>query len=187
MLTVLPLTTLLLCGRAMAQSIWDDDFDRESYEEPAGASFAFLLNPSDDIWGIGIGSGTWLVGTPVFGDYFVRLFYNGLEEATYSSLGMTLRLMPHWRVAPFAGFGGSYNYSMSQPEIDDREGAVVVQGQDYSGLGESYWGGHVEAGVRFWSSSRRKLFELMGRYTWSSNEGEKDYWLVGIGTGVGMP
>ncbi len=172
-----------LDGRA---DIWNDGYDREDYEEPAGASFAFLLNPSDDIWGMAIGSGTWLVDTPVFGDYFVRLFYNGLERTTYSGIGMTLRLMPHWRVAPFVGAGGSYNYAFNRAEANSSRGSFVVEGEDYSGAGSSYWGGHAEAGVRVWFGSRLQLLEVMGRYTWSSNEGDLDYWLLGISTGVGI-
>ncbi|NQU39703.1 MAG: hypothetical protein HQ523_07100 [Lentisphaerae bacterium] len=180
------LTTLLLCGAAGAQRLWDDDFDHEAYEEPAGATFAFLVGPSDDIYGISVGSGTWLADTPVFGDYFVSLFYNGLEEASYSSVGMTIRLLPHWRVAPFVGGGGSYNYSFNSVEDESADATFVVQGEEYSTLGESYWGGHVEAGVRVTFGSRRQLLEVMGRYTWSSNEGDLDYWLVGVSTGVGI-
>lgn len=186
MLMVLLLATPLLGRPAAAQRLWDDDFDREDYEEPAGASFAFLLNPVDDIYGISIGSGTWLAGTPVFGDYFVRLFYNGLEEATYSSLGMTLRIMPHWRTAPFVGAGGSYNYSFTRAEANSRDATFVVQGEDANIAGDSYWGGHVEAGLRIRFASRLQLLEFMGRYTWSSNSGDRDYWLVGISTGVGI-
>ena len=185
-LVALLLAIPLLGGRLQAGSFWDDDYDREDYEEPAGPSIAFLLNPSDDIWGISLGSGTWLTDTPVFGDYFVRLFYNGIEEATYSGIGMTLRLMPHWSVAPFVGAGGSYNYSFNRAEVDTSDSTFVVQGDDYSAAGESYWGGHVETGLRIWFNSRVQLIEVMGRYTWSSNEGERDYWIVGISTGVGI-
>ncbi len=176
----------LFGGFVYGAGMWDDDYDREDYEEPAGASFAFLLNPADDIWGIGIGSGTWLVDTPIFGDYFVRLFYNGLEETTYSGIGMTLRIMPHWRVAPFVGAGGSYNYALNRAEADSEDGSLTVHGDDYSEAGQSYWGGHAEAGLRIRFDSRLQLLELMGRYTWSSNEGDTDYWLVGISTGVGI-
>ena len=183
---LLLLAISLFSGSMSGASIWDDDYDREDYEEPAGASFAFLLNPSDDVWGIGIGSGTWLVDTPIFGDYFVRLFYNGLEETTYSGIGMTLRIMPHWRVAPFVGAGGSYNYAFSRSEASSDDATLVVHGDDYSEMGHSYWGGHAEAGLRVWFNSRLQLFELMGRYTWSSNEGDRDYWLIGISTGVGI-
>ena len=183
---LLVLAIALFGSGARAASIWDDDYERRDYEEPAGASFAFLLNPADDIWGIGIGSGTWLVNTPVFGDYFVRIFYSGVESNTYSGVGMTLRIMPHWTVAPFVGAGGSYNYAIDQAEVDSSESSCVVDGKDYSGLGSSYWGGHVEAGVRVRFKSRLQLLEVMGRYTWSSNRGDRDYWLVSISTGVGL-
>lgn len=180
------LTIFLFGGKAVASSMWDNDYDREDYEEPAGASFAFLLNPSDDIWGINLGSGTWLVGTPIFGDYFARLFYNGLEQSTYSGIGMTLRIMPHWRVAPFVGAGVSYNYAFKRAEASSRNSTLIVESEDTPGPGGSYWGGHAEAGMRFWFDSRLRLLEIMGRYTWSSSEGETDYWLIGISTGVGI-
>jgi hypothetical protein len=185
-LVALLLAIPLLGGRLQAGSFWDDDYNREDYEEPAGPSFAFLLNPADDIWGISVGAGTWLTGTPIFGDYFARLFHNGIEEATYSGLGMTLRLMPHSTVAPFVGAGGSYNYSLTTVESHTGDTTLVVHGKNYSAVGKSYWGGHVETGVRVWFSSRLQLLEVMGRYTWSGNEGDRDYWLVGISTGVGI-
>ena len=53
-----------LCA-VVSLSAWG--FEPEEYEEDAGASFAFLLNPEDDIYGISVGAGTWLKGTPVFG------------------------------------------------------------------------------------------------------------------------
>jgi len=183
---LLVLAISLFGGFARGASIWDEDYDREDYEEPAGASFAFLINPSDNIWGIGVGSGTWLVNTPVFGDYFVRLMQNGLEETTYGGIGMTIRIMPHWTVAPFVGSGGSYNYSFDQTEEDSGDTSSVVQVGDDSETGRSYWGGHAEAGIRVWYKSRTRLLELMGRYTWSSSEGDMDYWLIGISTGGRM-
>ena len=53
-------------------------------------------------------------------------------------------------------------------------------------MGKSYWGGHAEAGVRFWIPPPVQLLEVYGRYTWTSLQGERDYWLVGISTGVGF-
>ncbi len=186
-LVVLLLAIPLLGGRLQAGSFWDDDYNSEDYEEPAGPSFAFLFNPSDDIWGISIGAGTWLTGTPVFGDYFARLFYNSIEGTTYGGIGMTLRIMPHWTVAPFVGAGGSYNEALEDKETHRTgNGTVIVHDDHYNAVGESYWGGHVETGVRVWFSSRLQLLEVMGRYTWSGNEGDRDYWLIGISTGVGI-
>ena len=159
----------------------------EDYEEPAGSSIGFLFSTEDDIYGISGGSGTWLKNTPVFGDYFVRLFSNGTEDAFYSGVGMTLRVMPHWRVAPFVGAGGSYNFSFSSEDDTDIQGPVMpMEADTVTDRGDSYWGGHAEAGVRIWFNHRSSLFEVFVRQTTTSLEGDRDYWLIGISTGVGI-
>ncbi|MFC1498149.1 hypothetical protein ACFLS1_06735 [Verrucomicrobiota bacterium] len=151
----------------------------EDREESAGGSFTFLLNPEDDIYGMSWNSGSWLKNTPVFGDYSMRLLSNKIEDSFYSGLGLTIRLMPHQRFAPFIGVGGSYNYSASSESSDDDD-------DELEDRGASYWGGHVEAGFRVWLRNRMRLFEIMGRYTWSSLGDDHEYWLVGIGTGLGI-
>jgi hypothetical protein len=181
---------LLLAAAAARGDLWQhDEFDREEAEESAGSSFQFFLNPNDDIYGISFGDGTWIKGTPVFGDLFLSLFQNGIEDTWYSSIGMTIRLMPHWTVAPFVGGGGSYNYSLSNrstnappPVVPPADGQLVPVDR-----GESYWAGHAEAGVRVWMANRVRLLEIMGRYTWTSFEGDgRDYWMVGVSTGTGF-
>jgi hypothetical protein len=170
---------LLACG---AQA-----FEAEDYEEEAGSSFAFLGNPADEIYGMSLGFGTWLKGTPVFGDYFVRLLKNGIEDSVYSGLGMTFRLMPHWRLAPFVGAGGGYDASLSNRAKEDEFQTQPRDPEELPERGESYWGGHVESGVRLWTGNRIRLLELMGRYTWSSLSSDgHDYWLVGISTAAGI-
>ncbi len=162
-------------------------FDPDPYEESAGASFALHLNPDDQIYGIAVGSGTWITGTPVFGDYFVSLFSNEIENSMYSGVGMTLRIMPHWRVAPFVGGGGSYNYSLSQGSATNSTASVATADEDdLPDRGTSYWAGHAEAGVRVWFCNRLQLLELMLRYTSTSHDGDRDYWLIGISTGAGI-
>jgi hypothetical protein len=158
------LAAFVLPSRA---SVFGDDYD-----QPAGPSFAFQFNPVDDIYGLAVGDGTWLKGTPVFGDFALGAFNNEIENAFYSDIAMTLRIMPHWRVTPFVGAGGSYNLSWSQDtEVDDS----VLEDR-----GASYWGGHVETGLRAWEVGRVRLIELMVRYTWSSLPGDRDYFLIGI-------
>lgn len=159
-------------------------FRGEDYEEEAGPSFAIHLNATDDIYGIALGHGTWLRGAPVLGDYFVGLFSNRIEDSWYGSVGMTIRLMPRWTVAPFAGAGGSYNQSLSR----DRGERSVWSGRDDELVdrGYSYWGGHVEAGLRVWLPPPATLVELCVRQTWSSLPGDRDYWLAIIGTGTGF-
>ena len=51
--------------------------------------------------------------------------------------------------------------------------------------GQSYWGGHAEAGIRFSAVPLVGLVEILGRYTWSSSGSDNGYWLAGIATGVG--
>ena len=174
---------LLLCG--VGEQLLA--FDPAPYEEPAGPSFAFHLNPDAQIYGIAGGSGTWLTGTPIFGDYFVALFSNELEDAVYSGVGMTFRIMPHWRVAPFVGIGGGYNYSLSHGSETNSVASITIQtGEHTADRGTSYWAGHGEAGVRVWFNNRLRLLELMLRYTATSHDGDRDYWLIGISTGTGI-
>lgn len=180
------LAAALFLAAAAGVGAWEYDpmtFDSEQYEEDAGPSFAVLLNPADEIYGIHFGWGTWLKKTPVFGDYSLSLFSNGIEDAFYAGIGMTLRLMPHWKAAPFVGVGGNFNYSLSGVEPDLPE--ELRDPDDLEAKGDNYWGGYVESGVRIWlKKSKMGLFEIMGRYTWSSLAGDRDYWLVGISTGV---
>ena len=96
---------------------------------------------------------------------------------------MTIRLMPHWRFAPFAGGGGSYNYSLSQAS---KTTPALQEPKEFKDQGESYWGGHTEAGFRILAPGGRMLFELMGRYTWTSLAGDRNYWLAGISVGAGI-
>jgi hypothetical protein len=170
---------VLLCALAAGSAV---AYNVEDYEESAGGSAAFLLNPRDGIYGISVGSGTWLRNTPVFGDYFLDLFSNSIEDSWYTGAGMTLRLMPHWRLAPFVGAGGSYNYSLSNHGSND---VISAPQSALPKRGESYWGGHVETGFRFWTGGIFRLFELNARYTWSALQGERDYWQIGIATGTG--
>jgi hypothetical protein len=188
----LPLCLIFFCAVPTARARlwgdwggWEDEWRREDYEEEAGASFALYLNPEDGIYGMSFGEGTWLKGAPVFGDYFLAAFKNDIEDAVYSGVGLTIRLMPRWKLAPFLGGGGSYNYSLSDNDEDDD----LLQDEDPDELpdrGESYWGGHAEGGFRLWTEGKLQLFELMFRQTWSSLDGERDYWLVGISTGAGI-
>lgn len=166
----------------LATRLSHGDFERENYEEPAGSSFSLFFNSEDDIYGIGMCDGTWLKNTPVFGNYQLSLFSNGIEDSWYSGIEMTFRLMPRWRFAPFAGAGGSYNYSFKRREHN----VFLYEENTVNDRGDSYWGGHVEAGFRFWMKNRVQLLEFSGRYTWSSLTGERDYWLVVIGTGTNI-
>jgi len=171
---------LVVAAAGQAAEFWDDE--EEDREEYAGAMGTFLFNPADGIWGLSAGWGVWIKNTPVFGDYFVSVFHNGLEGATYSGIGMTARLMPHWAVAPFVGAGGSYNPSLSGKRDD--EAAPAEGGAAVADKGESYWAGHVEGGVRVGPSQWRSFFEASGRYTWTTSSGDDPaYWLIGLSWG----
>ncbi len=155
------------------------EYNREDYEETAGSSVSILFNTEDNIYGMSTGEGTWLKGTPIFGNYAISLVSNEAEDAWYSGVGMTLRIMPHWRFTPFVGAGGSYNYSFSRRE----ENVLFYEENTESDLGDSYWGGHAEAGFRLWTAEHRKMYEISAQYIWTSLD--REYWLVGISTGIG--
>ena len=159
-------------------------YDPEEDEEPAGGSFAVLLNFQDNIYGCSVGSGSWIRNTPIFGDFFLRLYSSGIEDTWYSGLGMTIRIMPHWRFAPFIGAGGSYDFSFTSQQEEYNNPFRTTQ-EELPDQGDSYWGGHVETGFRLWLANRIQLFELLGRYTWTSLTGDHDYWLIGLSTGLG--
>ena len=178
-LPVVSVLAMLLMTITVRADIFDYDFRGEDLEEPAGAGYAFIASPGDDIYGLSTGWGVWIKNTPVFGDYFVSFFENGIEDAFYTGFGLTIRLMPHWRVAPFAGAGGSYNYSWKT-----KTGTVQPADQP-ADRGDSYAAGHVETGVRVALPNRARMVEVSGRYTWTSLEGNRNYWLVGIGVGAG--
>jgi hypothetical protein len=169
-------------------------WEAEDIEEPAGATCGFLLNVEDDIYGLRFGDGTWIKHTPIFGDYFMRIMHSDLEDAWYSGIGMTIRIMPHWKFAPFIGAGGSYNYSLSGEDeeeeatgfVDPNEPAPEEDDDELPEQGENYWGGHAEAGIRIRIDNRVGLLELFGRYTCSALDGDHDYWLVGISTRPGL-
>lgn len=167
----------------LAGSIWDDDYKREDYEEDAGASFMLVMNPADKVYGMCFGSGTWLKNTPVFGDYGLDVLWNGIEDEWYAGVAMTMRLMPHWRAAPFAGLGGSYHYSAASGGTNTSQRAAG----EPEDRGNSYWAWHVEAGIRFWMDNRVRIVELLGRYVMTNLDGDdRDYWIAGLATGTGF-
>lgn len=168
----------------LAGSIWGDDYNREDQEEDAGATFMVQINPPDDIYGFCFGSGTWLKGTPIFGDFGVDMLSNGKEDEWYAGVSMTIRIMPHWDVAPFIGAGGAYHRSANDNSTNSPKAVVAGEPAD---RGDSYWGWHAEAGIRFWLPNRVRLVELMGRYVWTGLSGDdRDYWVAGIATGTGF-
>ena len=171
---------VLLTAPVMAVD-WEN-FNREDYEEEAGSSFSIFAGPDREVYGAYWGFGTWLKHTPVFGDYNFSLFNHGEEHAFYTGVGLTIRIMPHWKVAPFVGGGGSYNYSFKD-RYPDPSGTNPDEPED---RGDSYWGWHAEGGIRFWFENRIQLFELMGRYVRTSLDGDRDYVMFAIGTGAGF-
>jgi len=174
------LLTTCLCAPVFA-------FEAEDYEEPAGGSFLIVASPGDGVYGIAICNGTWLKHTPVFGDFQIGLFQNDIEDALFTGVGMTLRVMPHWSVAPFVGGGGSFNYALTSGTAAGGDSGIPAENiieAEQSG-GQSYWGGHAEVGVRWSFESRFRMVEAFGRYTWSSTSDDAGYWLIGIASGAG--
>lgn len=161
-------------------------FEPSAYEEPGGVTFSFACCPSEGVYGIGYGDGTWLVGTPVFGDYAVSLFSNGRDAFWFCGVGMTLRLLPHWRVAPFAGVGGAYNYILSSGRSgsagdsgSSHVGSPVVEQVSRDAEG-SYWTGHAEVGLRIGTASGGRFLELVLRHVLPSSIHEESMTLAGL-------
>ena len=170
---------LLLAASTAGAYDWEN-YRVEDFEEPGGAASLFEASPGDGAYGVGIGDGTWLKGTPVFGDYSVSFLWNNIEDGLYGSVGMSLRLMPHWPVAPFVGGGGSYNPLVSSRSND--EARVTADGEPRAA---SYWGGHAEAGIRFRHGGR--FYEILGRRVWTSSEREDaGYWTIRLAIGISL-
>ena len=147
---------------------------RDEYTTTSTGLLRLELNPSDEVYGISFGGGRHLPRIPLAYDVFARVLENDVEDAGYVGGGGTLWLIQRKPVAPFLGAGGSYNYSLKSRTRDS--GGL-------SSRGDSYWGTHVEAGLRLWPDRSIRVFEVLGRYTWSSEQGDRDYWLFGIGLG----
>ena len=173
LLLALFLGTLSISGLA--------DFDPEIYEEEAGLLFNVQVNPGDEIFGIEISDGTWLVNTPIFGALVVNGFINERDDATHGGLGMIFRLMPHTTVAPFIGAGLTFNV-LSQDEGEDEAGEDGDP-LDEDDEDDAYWAGHAEAGVRWWFFGREQFVEAFVRQTWNFDMEDRDYWIGGFGFG----
>lgn len=172
-------SSLLLAG-----SIWNDDYRREDQEEDAGSTFMVQFNPADGIYGVCFGQGTWLKNTPIFGDFGLDVLSNDAEGEWYGGVSLTIRIMPHWGAAPFVGAGVSYHRSSNDGDTNSPSAGVFGEPAD---RGDSYWGWHAEAGIRFWLPNRVRLVEIMGRYVWTDLSGnDRDYWIAGIATGTGF-
>ncbi|MEI6971334.1 MAG: hypothetical protein WCL44_07415 [bacterium] len=187
-------TVVLAIGVAVVQLVapgacqaFDDDFDRESMEEPAGATCSLLAGPDAGVYGLSFGSGVWLKGLPVYGDLWMSLFQNDTEDSFYSGIGLTVRLMPRWKLAPFLGGGGSFNYDWASGYSTNGTSDIPAEAVAEAARrgGGSYWGGHAECGLRLMLDSRPGLIEVFGRHTWSSSGAYADHWLIGLSTGVG--
>jgi hypothetical protein len=171
---------LLLAASGARAYDWDS-YRVEDFEEPAGSASLIECSPTGrGTYGVGLGSGTWLAGTPVFGDYAVSLFWNDIEDAWYGNVGMTLRLMPHWKVAPFVGGGGAYNRPLGSGGTNDASAA-----SDTGAQAEAYWAGIAEAGIRVYAG--RSFYEILGRQVWSSAKREdSDYWTIRLAIGLSL-
>lgn len=188
------ITSLAVCAAGLSflavQSGYADwtDFDGREYEEPAGPSFTVFAGPDAGVYGLSVDEGVWLKGWPVLGNLSISLFQNDGVHSFFSGIGMTIRLMPRGTIAPFIGAGGSFNYAWTTATGGVSPSGIPAESitQEASrGAGESYWGGHAEAGVRFCLESNIRLLEAAGRYTWSSSGADAHYWLFSISTGLG--
>lgn len=155
-----------------------EGFEGEDYEEPAGICLRVQANPVDNVYGLSFEDGTWLINTPVFGQYFLSSYRHGEADSYFGAIGMIFRLMPHSDVAPYVGAGASYNRPWGGSSSDNSP-------QDDKPMAESYWGVHSEGGVRIWTSGRAHFFELFGGHTLNTSESRLSYWSVGFAYGQG--
>lgn len=153
-------------------------FEAEDYEEEAGLCLRVQVNPADNVYGLSFEDGTWLVNTPVFGQFFLSTYRHGKADSYYGGIGMIFRIMPHWDVAPYVGAGASYNRPMGGSANTDTP-------REDKPMAEAYWGGHAESGIRIWTAGRAHFFEVFGGYTLNSVNSRLDYWSAGIGYGQG--
>ncbi len=149
-------------------------FDPGDYEEWAGLSFEVQRNMDGDVYGFAFQSGVWLVGTPLFGEVSGGWLSNDMRDGNYSSIGFTLRIMPRTDIAPFIGAGGTY-----QSLLSGRSRGEDIN-RESSG---SYWGGHVDGGLRVWFGEARHFLQALYRHTWTDSSGDLDYSLVAAAYG----
>lgn len=152
------------CGVfVLALGVWGAAaYDVTDYEEDAGISIVGFRDPAGDVYGGGFESGVWLKGTPVFGELFGHWLANRLQDGNYYSVGSSLRIMPPFVVAPFAGAGGSYNGLTSRRSEPHPEPAGWREAD------RSYWQAHAEGGLRVWYGAQRDRFvEATYRYHWT--------------------
>jgi len=159
---------LFLAPFVMAQS-----YDVRHYEESAGLSVAGFYGESGDIYGGGFESGAWLTGTPVFGELFGHWFSHKKEAGNYYAVGMSLRILPRWTVAPFAGGGAAYNRLLSEQAVDQR--ADPARSPE-----SSYWTAFADAGLRIWINDQRTFLEGTYRYHWSNLDTHKTYGWISL-------
>jgi hypothetical protein len=161
---------------ACADLPWRQPTGREAKEEPAGSYVSVLAGPR--IGGVSVGSGTWLRDTWILGDYEASTYWQSEEEALFASLGLILRVMPRTDVAPFLGFGGAYNQTISGQESGLEDGVEITRGR-------SHFSVITEAGVRI--ARDVGFWELSVRYAMLNVEAEGSDHLYGrIAYGVGL-
>ena len=166
------------CGAIIALcllSVSSWAYDVEDYEEPGGMSFSLQGNSQDSIYGISFEDATWLVGTPIMGQFFLNTLWHDKIDASFGGVGMIFRIMPRWPMAPYVGGGASYNQLLNG---NSEEQGTVPEDEKV----ESTWAGHAETGLRL-NVGLVGFFELYGRQTWSACEAVGDYWTLGLGYG----
>lgn len=164
-------------------------FQREDVEEEGGETFALFGNTQDKIYGLSFEKGTWIKNWPIFGDYILSVFKSDKEDTTYGAAGMLIRVMPRTFFAPFVGGGGTYNYSLSSKDnktTGEETGEATENAGEPADKGDSHWAAIAEAGFRISPLKSVGVFEIFGRYTWPSLEGDREYWVAGFAVSTGI-
>ena len=163
---------LILPHDADGESIFGSDYDVNEIEESAGMSLSIFRSTDGDVYGGGYETGVRIVNTPIMGEIFGHWLSNDIEEGNFYSVGVTLRLMPRWDIAPFAGGGAAYNGLLS-----DRSDSFASPPPRPA---QSYWSFHVEGGLRLWFGTHRHFIEGTYRQHYSDAGSDFAYGWVAI-------
>lgn len=123
-------------------------YSADRVEEAGGGAALFQAGADPASFGLGLEFATRLRGAPWLGSSFASLLWYDFDaEALFGEPSLTLRLtMPGWRLAPYAGGGGSYRFCFS--EIDDGTDADAATRAGYDRRDDSHWAAHLVAGLR---------------------------------------
>lgn len=174
------LSRMIVAVAAAGITVWAvtaTAFEAEDYEEQEGLCFSVYGNPSVGAWSFGFEDGTRLINTPIMGQAFLHALRLRESDSWYGGLGMTIRILPRIKIAPFVGAGGGYYYSWASEDRD------TVRSNSERVSPESFWGGIVEGGVRVGLLDEIHFFDFSVRHVWNGSNSRLNFWAGGIAYG----